>query len=153
MRGERRREGRTGVGVTVTLEAVEERHVGLRGLDGDDIGVEGDDVGEDRVKVGVAEVRVSLGRVTDTGSREPERVNGVGEVRVPVDLAEGESLSDCGLVDLDGEDSGGLEVVDLVTEGEGELLALHLTGDVHAREGPVEDGRRSREHSLRRTGD
>lgn len=47
-----------GVGVVVGLEDFQELEVGLRGLDGDDIGVKGDDVGEDGVEVGVTEVRV-----------------------------------------------------------------------------------------------
>jgi hypothetical protein len=95
---------------------------------------------EDEVEVRVAEVGVSLSLVLDTGGSELERVDGPGEVGVPVDLTEGKTLTDSGLVDLDGEDAGLLEVDNLVAKGEGELLALDLLRDVGTGEGPVEDG-------------
>lgn len=80
-----------------------------------------------------------LGRVLDAGGGEAERVDGPGEVGVPVDLAEGETLADSWLIDLDGEDAGLLEVDDLVAESERELLGLGLASDVDTGEGPVED--------------
>ena len=111
---------------------------------------------EDGVEVGVTEVRVDLSVILDSGGRESERVDGPGEVGVPVDISKGETLIDSlatargegrgrrrtlsngGLVDLNGEELGGLEVDDLISESERELLALSLSGDVDSREGPVE---------------
>src|SRR5260221_10981316 len=43
-----------------------------------------------------------------------------------------------------------LEVNDFVPKGEGKLLRLNFTGDVDAREGPVQDGDRPSEHTLHR---
>lgn len=82
---------------------------------------------------------MDLGRVLDARGGETERVDGPLEVVVPVDLAERETLTDGGLVDLDGVDACVLEVDDLVTESEGELLGLGLLGDVDTGERPVED--------------
>jgi hypothetical protein len=84
-------------------------------------------------------LRVNLGGVLDAGGGETERVNGPGEVVVPVDLAERETFTDGRLVDLDGVDAGVLEVDNLVTKSEGELLGLGLPGDVDTGERPVED--------------
>jgi hypothetical protein len=55
------------VRVAVVLEGVEELHVSLGGLDGNDIGVKTLDGGEDVVKVRVTEVGVRLQLVGDTG--------------------------------------------------------------------------------------
>jgi hypothetical protein len=93
-------------------------------------------------------VRGDEGRVLNTRGREPERVDGPKEVGVPVLLSEGKTLSDGGLVDLDGVNAGLLEVANLVSEGESELLALDLSGDVDSGERPVEDGDGSGKHSL-----
>lgn len=58
------------------------------------------------------------------------------------------ALTDGRLVNLDGTDAGLLEVDDFVTEGESELLGLQLTADIGAREGPVENGDGTSQHSL-----
>jgi hypothetical protein len=100
----------------------------------------------------VAEVGVSLRRVLNTSGRKAERVDGPGKVRVPVDLPQRKTLADGGLVNLDGKDAGLLEVDDLVAERERELLALDFAGDVGAGEGPVEDGDRAGEHTLKQVG-
>lgn len=105
-------------------------------------------MGEDVSEVRVAEVRVNLGVVTDTGGRETERVNGPLEVVVPVGLSEGKTLSDSGLIDLDGLDAGVGKVHDLVTEGKSELLGLDLLGDIGTGERPVEDGNGTSQHTL-----
>lgn len=97
-----------------------------------------------------AEVAVNLRGVFYAGRRELERVDGPGEVRVPVDLAERQPLADRGLVDLDGKDACLGEVAHLVAERERELLALDLLRDVGARERPVQDRDRSRQHALHR---
>ena len=76
------------VRVAVVLEGVEELHVALRRLNGDDIGIERLNGGEDVVEVGVAEVRVGLESVRDTSGGKLERGEGPVEVRLPVSLAE-----------------------------------------------------------------
>lgn len=127
------------VRVAVSLEDVEQLQVGLGRLDRDDVGVESLDRRENVSKVRVAEVRVDLDVVLDARGRQTERVNGPGEVVVPVGLSERETLSDRRLVDLDGLDAGVGEVDDLVTERERKLLALDLLRDVRSGERPVEN--------------
>jgi len=100
------------------------------------------------VEVRVAEVRVSLSLVLYTGGSETERVDSPGEVLVPLGLPQGKTLSDCGFIDLNGEDTGLLEVDNLVTKSESELLALNLLGDIGTGEGPVEDGDGTGKHTL-----
>ena len=71
-------------------------------------------------------VRVDLGRVVDPGRREPEALDGAGEIVAPVAGAEGEPLTQSRLVDLDREDSRSFEVGDLVPQRERELPADRL---------------------------
>lgn len=73
----------------------------------------------------------------------PERSNGPLEVVVPVGLSEGKSLSDSGLVDLDGLDTGSLQIGNLVPQSEGELLALNLSRGIGSGERPVQDLKRT----------
>lgn len=80
------------VGVTVLLEGVEELHVTLGCLDGDNISVKTLNGGEDIVKVRVTEVRVCLELVGNTGSGKLERINSPLEVCVPISATEGELL-------------------------------------------------------------
>ena len=136
------------VGVSVGLEDIEELEVGLGSLDGDDIGIESLDGGEDVSEVRVTEVGVDLDVVLNTRGGESERVDGPLEVGVPVLLSERETLSDGGLIDLDGLDAGVGEVDDLVSKSEGELLRLNLLGDIGSGERPVEDGDRTGKHTL-----
>lgn len=136
------------VRVAVRLEDVEQLEVGLGSLDRDDVGVQSLDRGEDVSKVRVAEVRVDLDVVLDTRRRESERVDGPGQVVVPVSLSEGQTLSDSWLIDLDGLDAALGEVDDLVSESESELLGLDLLGDVGSGERPVEDGDWASQHTL-----
>lgn len=103
------------------------------------ISVKSLDRGEDVSKVGVTEVGVDLDVVLNTRGGESERVNGPGEVVVPVGLSEGKTLSDSGLVHLDSLDTSVGEVNDLVSEGKSKLLRLNLLGDIGSREGPVKD--------------
>jgi hypothetical protein len=84
------------VRVTEALEGLEELQVSLGGLDGDDIGIQVLDGLEDIVEVRVAEVGVDLDRVLDTRGRELERVDGPGQVGVPLGAAEGKTLTDSG---------------------------------------------------------
>ena len=136
------------VRVAVRLEDVEELEVSLGGFDRDDVGIESLDGGEDVSKVGVTEVRVDLGLVSDTGGRQSERVDGPGEVVVPVGLSEGKTLSDSGLIDLDSLDTGVGEVDNLISESESELLGLNLLGDIGSGERPVENGNGTSQHAL-----
>jgi hypothetical protein len=136
------------VRVAVRLEDVEELEVSLGGLDRDDVGVESLDGREDVSKVRVTEVRVDLGLVSNTRGRQSERVDGPGEVVVPVGLSEGKTFSDSRLVDLNGLDTGVGKVDDLVSESEGELLGLDLLGDIGSGERPVENGNGTSQHSL-----
>lgn len=103
------------------------------------ISVKSLDRGEDVSEVRVTEVGMDLDVVLNTRGGESERVNGPGEVVVPVGLSEGKTLSDSRLVDLDSLDTGVGEVNDLVSEGESKLLRLNLLGDIGSGEGPVKD--------------
>jgi hypothetical protein len=136
------------VGVAVLLEGVEQLHVSLGGLDGDDIGVKALDGREDVVEVGVAEVGVDLELVGDTSGSELEGVDSPLEVGVPVSTTEGETFTDGWFIDLDGTDATCLEIDHLVTESKGKLLGLDLTGHIGARERPVEDGDGTSQHAL-----
>lgn len=78
------------VRVAVLLEGVEELHVALRRLDGDDVGIKALDGGEDVVEIGVTEVGVGLKLVGDTSSGELERVHSPCQVGVPVRATERE---------------------------------------------------------------
>lgn len=69
----------------------------------------------------------------------PERSNGPLEVVVPVGLSEGQTLSDSGLIDLDGLDTSSLQIGNLVPQSEGELLALNLSRGIGSGERPVQD--------------
>jgi hypothetical protein len=72
------------VRVAVLFEGVQELHVTLGRLNGDDISVEALDGREDVIEVGVAEVRVSLESIRDASSGEFEGVDGPFEVAVPI---------------------------------------------------------------------
>ena len=93
-------------------------------------------------------MRVDLCLVLNTRGRQSERVDGPGEVVVPVGLSEGKTLSDSWLIDLDGLNTGVGKVDDLVSESEGKLLGLDLLGDIGSGERPVEDGNGTSQHSL-----
>lgn len=76
------------VGVAVMLEGVEQLHVALRCLDGDDVGVKILNRRENVVEIRVAEVRVRLESVGDTRSSQLERGEGPRQVATPVGLAQ-----------------------------------------------------------------
>ena len=138
------------VRVAVVLESVQELHVALRRLDRDDICVQVLDGSEDVVKVGVAEVRVGLQGIGDTCGSELERRKSPVEVSRPVNLAERETFTESGLINLDGADTSLLEINDLVTKSKSQLLGLNLTRDVVTGERPVEDGNGASKHTLHR---
>lgn len=76
------------VRVAKLVERLEQLHVALRRLDGDDVGVEALNGVEDVVEVGVAEVGVRLGLVANACGCELEGVDRPLEVGVPVDTTE-----------------------------------------------------------------
>jgi len=103
------------------------------------IGIQSLDGREDVTKVGVTEVGVDLDVVLDTRGGQSERVNSPFEVVIPVGLSERETLSDSGLIDLNGLDTIVGEINNFVSESQSELLGLDLLGDIGTRERPVEN--------------
>lgn len=136
------------VRVTVLSEGLEQLHVTLRRLDRDDISIESLDGGEDIVEVRVAEVRVRLKSIGNTRGSNLEGGESPGEVSVPVCLAEGKTFTEGRLVDLNSLDASLLEIDDFIAEGKSELLALELTRNIRTREGPVENGDGTSQHTL-----
>lgn len=116
-----------------------------------------------------------LGGVLDAAVGDPEGVDGPVQVKGLLGLAERKALPQGGLVDLDDLDAGGLEVLHLVLDAEGDLVAGLEPGET-AEEGhdsaqpergggfraggelspglvvpderPVKDGDRAGEHAL-----
>lgn len=72
------------VSISVVLERLEQLHVTLRRLDGNNVGVQPLDGWENVIKIGIAEVGVGLGGISHTSSGETEGINGPGEVFFPV---------------------------------------------------------------------
>lgn len=136
-------------GVGLVDEDLEELGVRLAVLDGEDVSVESGDGVEEVLELRVTEVRVDLSGVLDTGGGQLEAVDGPGEVLLALRArAEGKTLTEGGLVNLDDVDASGLKVDDLVTEGEGELLSLDGLVDIVTRERPAETGDGTSEHTL-----
>lgn len=153
------------VGIAVLPEGMEKLHVTLRELNGDNIGVQSLDRGEDVTKVGVAEVGVGLSGISHTSGGEFEGVHSPLQVFVPVRATKRKledddqhrfiqthgdthTLTNSRLVNLDGADAGRFEIDDLITESKSKLLRLHLARNIVTREGPVQDGDRTRKHAL-----
>ena len=78
--------------VAVLLERMQELHIALGGLDGDDISVKTLDGGEDVVEIGIAEVGVSLEGIRHTRGGELKRINSPLEVTVPVHATQGKLI-------------------------------------------------------------
>ncbi|GKT83088.1 LOW QUALITY PROTEIN: hypothetical protein Ct61P_00938 [Colletotrichum tofieldiae] len=136
-------------GVGLLLEDTEELGVRLAVLDGQDIGIQRGDGVEEVLELGVAEVGVDLGGVLDAGSRQLEGVDGPVEVGLALLAgAERETLTQSRLVDLDAVDASGLEVDDLVAEGQSKLLGLDGLVDVVTGERPAQAGDGAGEHAL-----
>lgn len=136
-------------GVGLVNEDLEELGIRLGVLNGEDIGIEGSDGVEEVLELGVAEVRVDLGRVLNTGGGELEAVDGPLEVGVTLRaLAEGKTLTEGRLIDLDDVDAVGLEIDDLITEGQSKLLALDGLVDVDTGERPPQAGDGASKHAL-----
>ena len=92
---------------------------------------------------------VDLGRVLDTSGGEAESLDGPVEVGLTLLAgAEGQTLTEGRLVDLDDVDASLLEVDDLVAEGQSELLGLDGLVDVVTGERPPQAGDGAGKHAL-----
>jgi hypothetical protein len=104
---------------------------------------------EEVLELRVAEVGVDLSRVLNASSGKLEAVDSPLEVGVTLRaLPERETLTEGRLIDLDDEDAVGLEVNNLVAEGESELLALYGLVDIITGERPPKAGDGTGEHAL-----
>lgn len=136
-------------GVGLVLEDLEELGVALAVLDGEDVSIEGGNGVEEVLELGVAEVRVDLGGVLDTGNRELEGVDSPGEVLLALSAgAEGKTLAQSRLIDLDDVDTSGLKIDHLVAQGKSKLLSLDGLVNVITRERPPQAGDGARKHTL-----
>lgn len=136
-------------GVLLVNEDLEELGIGLGVLDGEDIGIEGSDGVEEVLELRVAEVGVNLSGVLNTSGGELEGVDSPLEVGVTLlTLAEGKTLTEGRLIDLDDVDAVLLKVDDLVTESQSELLALDGLVNVDTRERPAKAGNGTSKHAL-----
>ena len=86
------------------------------------------------------------GRVDQTEGR-----NGpIQIILIPVAAAERQLFTQGGFIDLDNLNAGSFQVQNFVLNGQGNLQGRVLDGNIFPWEGPVEDGYRSRQHSLNR---
>ncbi|KAI6768810.1 hypothetical protein HG531_010999 [Fusarium graminearum] len=115
----------------------EELGIGLAVLNGEDIGIKSSDGVEEVLEFRVTEVRVDLSGILDTSGGEAESLDSPLEVGVTLLTgAEGKTLTESGLIDLDDIDAGLLKVDDLVTEGKSKLLSLDGLVDIVTGERP-----------------
>ena len=136
-------------GVSLVNEDLEELGIRLAVLDGEDIGIKSRDGVEEVLELRVTEVRVDLSGVLDTSSGQLEAVDGPGEVLLALRAgAEGKTLTEGRLIDLDDVDASGLKVNNLVAEGESKLLSLDGLVDVVTGERPAETGDGTSKHAL-----
>lgn len=136
-------------GVGLVLEDLKELGVTLAVLDGENVSIEGSNGMEEVLELRVAEVGVDLSRVLDTGAGELEGVDGPREVLLTLGTgAEGKTLTESGLVDLDDVDASGLKVNDLVAESESKLLSLDRLVDIVTGERPSQAGDGTSKHTL-----
>lgn len=135
-------------GVAVGGKGVEDPHVALGVLDGQDIGIHADNGLEDILEITVAHMSVDDGGVVDAGGREQEGINGPLEVVLKVDGAERETLTDGRLIDLDVDNASLLQINDLVTDGKGELSADDRARDIVTDKGPLQAGHGAGQHTL-----
>ena len=123
-------------------------HLGARCLDGRHIGVQALDGVDDLAELGVAQVRVDLSVRAHRGGGQAEGSHGpVQVVSVAVSI-QGQKLAQGGFVDLNGGDTGGLQVGHLVAQGQTDLVGNLAQGQVVAREGPRDDRDGAGEHAL-----
>jgi len=104
---------------------------------------------EEVLELGVAEVRVDLSRILDASGGQLEAVHSPLEVGIALRaLAERETLTKSRLIDLDNVDAVLLEVENLVTESQSELLALDGLVNIVTRERPPQAGDWASKHAL-----
>lgn len=136
-------------GVGRVDEDAEKLGVRLAVLNGQDVSVQGGDGVEEVLELGVAEVGVDLGGILDTRGGELEGLDGPVEVGIALLAgAEGKTLTESRLVDLDDVNASLLEVNNLVAQGEGELLSLDGLVNIITGERPPQAGDGTRQHAL-----
>jgi len=130
-------------------EDLEELGVRLAVLDGQDIGIESSDGVEEVLELRVAEVGVDLSAIGDTGGGQLEGVNSPLEVgNTGLTSAEGKTLTESRLVDLNHSNASGLKVNNLVAESKSELLSLDGLVDIVTGERPPQASDGTSEHAL-----
>jgi len=135
--------------VCLILKDLQQLSIRFRVLDRHDISIQGSNSVKEVLELGVAEVRVDLGDIFDTSSGEAERLNGPVEVEITLlSGAEGKTLTESGLIDLDNTDTCSLKVDDFITESKGELLSLHRLVNIITGERPPQASDRASKHTL-----
>lgn len=136
-------------GVSLLDEDLEQLGVRLAVLNAQNIGIQSGNGVEEVLELRVAEVRVDLSTIGDTTGRQAECTHSPGEVVLTLlTSTQRETLTKSRLVDLDDLDTSGLQVNDLITEGEGQLLSLDGLVDVVTRERPAEASDGASKHTL-----
>lgn len=136
-------------GVGLIDEDLEELGVRLGVLNGEDISIQRGNGVEEVLELRVAEVGVNLSRIVNASSGQLEAVDSPLEVGVTLTaLPKRKTLTKSRLVDLDDKDAVLLKIDDLITEGQGELLALDGLVDVNTRERPPQASNGSSKHAL-----
>lgn len=136
-------------GVGLVNEDLEELGIGLGVLDGQDIGIQGGNGVEEVLELGVAEVGMDLSGVLNASGGQLEAIDSPLQVGVTLLAgAEGQTLTESGLIDLDDEDTVLLKINNLIAESEGELLSLDRLVNVITRERPPEASDGPSEHAL-----
>lgn len=135
--------------VSLVNEDLQELGVRLAVLNGQDIGIESGDGVEEVLELRVTEVGVDLSAIGDTSGGQLEGVHSPLEVgNTSLTSAEGKTLTESGLVDLDHSDASGLKVNNLVAESESELLSLDGLVDIVTGERPPQASDGTSEHAL-----
>ena len=130
-------------------EDLEELGIRLAVLDGQDIGIESGDGVEEVLELRVTEVGVDLSAIGDTSGGQLEGVNSPLEVgNTGITSAEGKTLTESRLVDLNHSNASGLKVNNLVAESESELLSLDGLVDIVTGERPPQASDGTSEHAL-----
>lgn len=136
-------------GVGLVDEDLEQLGIRLAVLNAQNIGIQRSDGVEEVLELRVTEVRVDLSTVGDTRGGQAEGTDGPLEVLLTLLAStEGETLTKSGLVDLDDLDASSLEINNLVTQSESELLSLDGLVDIVTRERPAQAGDGAGKHTL-----
>lgn len=136
-------------GVSSIFKNSQQLRIRLRVLDGEYIGVQSSDGVEEVLELRVTEVGVDLGIVLDTSGSETESLDSPAYICLTFCAgAERETLTESGLIDLDDMDTSGLEINNLVTEGESKLFSLNGLVDIVTGERPPQTRDRTSEHTL-----